>query len=115
MMPVFSDDDCHYYKKPKMHCDCDVDRGLWITQNIDCVNKVIKRVDIGTNHIDDLESILWGLVFDQSNGLSQKARDILEIFRNRRDTDDLYKSKYILENLRDDIIQASGTERDDLV
>ena len=58
MMPVFSDDDCHYYKKPKMHCDCDVDRGLWITQNIDCVNKVIKRVDIGTNHIDDLESIL---------------------------------------------------------
>jgi hypothetical protein len=86
-----------------------------MTQKTNRVNEIIKRVDIGIDHIDYLEGILWGMISNQSNGLLQKARDILDTCRQELDTDALWESRRFLEDLKDDMIHEGGIDRDDLV
>ena len=110
MSPGSFCDNRHSSKKPKADCSCDFDRIWWMTQKAGDANKIIKRMDDIIDHTEDMDDILLGMTSNKSNDLSQKAREILDIYRQGLDVDALYESKKFLEDLRDDMIQEGGID-----
>lgn len=109
-MSVSSNDDRHWYKRPKIHCNCRVDRSWWMTVSIASVNKVLRRIQAAIDEREEINAILTGVLLNPSNDPSQDSRNILEGLHNNL----LYRSMDILDSLKDDMKQAGGRERHDL-
>jgi hypothetical protein len=100
----------HCYKKPKVHYSCAANRTWWMTVRINSVNEVLERIGVIAERKNKWGTTLMKLILDDSNGLSDESRRILDEAVFGPVDELLVESKNILNDLKDEMKREGGEE-----
>jgi hypothetical protein len=100
----------HCYKKPKVHYSYAANRTWWMTIRINSVNEVLERIGVIAERKNKWDTTLMKLILDDSNGLSDESRRILDEAVFGPVDELLVESKNTLNDFKDEMKREGGEE-----